>query len=124
MAKIDKSNPEFPLGPNVQTFVDHVMMCFEWAGIDETRYHPGFCHRKEDGAPGFHICTRPDDPNSMLHCFEDGLIGLNAEYGTMLCINEDLPATQAAIAAVSVILTYQPTGRALAEKALADLEEE
>jgi len=95
---MSKSN--FPLGPNVQTFVEHVMQSFEWAEIDSAPYKPNFCNRLTDNAPGFVICTRPYDDDSKIHCFEDGVVGLHAEY-----------------AAVSVILTNQATGKALSVKA-------
>ena len=106
---------EQKLGPNAQSFADHVMAVFEWAEIDPEPYHPLICTRKKDGAVGFAIATRPHDVNSILHCFEDGVEGFHAESGTMLVINEDEPATMAAIATAVVILKYGPAGEALTE---------
>ena len=108
---------KFPLGPNVQTFVEHVMQSFDWAEIDSAPYKPNFCNRLTDNAPGFVICSRPYDDDSKIHCFEDGVVGLHAEYGTVLQITESNPASMCAIAAVSVILTNQATGKALSIKA-------
>ena len=105
------------LGPNALMFAEHVLAMFVWADIDPEPYHPIVYRRKADNAVGFAIATRPHDLNSFLHCFEDGVEGFHVDKGVSLLINEDNPASLAAIAATAVILTNQPAGDALTKLA-------
>tara|TARA_Y100001951_G_scaffold100725_1_gene104576 strand:- start:470 stop:1066 length:597 start_codon:yes stop_codon:yes gene_type:complete len=105
---------EKQLGPNAQSFAEHIQTGIEWAGLEMSDFKPMVVTHKEDGRLGFAICqldvnVEPEAAiDSMVCCFEDSLEWMLPEITTSMCINEENPSSQIATIILGRILTGEP----------------